>query len=98
MAAYDSVVRELAMGMPHNVDAAAKRSYLTSIGLPGDVADHIVKFIDEYGCVFTQANVNPQTVRMINALHTKAWAVYGSLETVVVSYRGMHTRRCDLWC
>ena len=52
------------------------------------IAQHILNYIHEHGCVFDQVNVNKKAVRMINILHTKAWAKYGDLKSVVVSYRG----------
>ena len=88
VAAYDSVIREIAMGLPHNIDHAGRMNYLLGIGIPNDIAKHVLEYLDLNGPVFNQAGVDAKAARMFNALHTRSWAVYGSLESIVISNKG----------
>ena len=88
VAAYDSVIREVAMGIPHNIEHSQRLDYLTGIGLPKHAAEHVIEYLEANGCVFEQAQMNPKTIRLMNALHTRAWAAYGSLDSIVVSSKG----------
>jgi len=88
VSAYDSVIREVAIGIPHNIPDCDRLSYLIDIGLPEDIAINVLAFLDSEGEVFASAGMNEKALRMINALHTKSWAVYGSLKSIIVGYRG----------
>ena len=87
VAAYDSVVREIALGLPHNLEEDGE-SYLRSIGLSSDVAKHVLEFLENGGPVLERIGVDAKIIRLINALHTKAWARYGALASVVVTTKG----------
>ena len=76
------------MGLPHNIDHAARLNYLLGIGIPNGIAKHVLEYLDLNGPVFDQAGVDAKAARMFNALHTRSWAVYGSLESIVISNKG----------
>ena len=88
VAAYDSVIREIAIGFPHNVKVDEKREYLLSIGIPLNVSNDIIEYLDANGPVFEQVGTHAKISRMLNVLHTKCWSSYGSLQSVIVGSRG----------
>ena len=87
VAAYDSAIREVAFDLSHDF-VGTRVEYLVSIGVDVDVAEFVDSIVSSVGCSFDQAHVDPKTTRMINVLHTRAWAKFGSLASVIVSTKG----------
>ncbi len=87
VAAYDSVVREIALGVPHS-HAGDQLEYLVNLGVGKDSAAFIVDYIATNLPVLEQFDVDPKVVRMINALHAKSWARYGDLPSIIVGFKG----------
>ena len=88
VAAYDSIIREIAFGFPHNLAAHQQHDYLVSLGLSEDIAASILEYVEKHGTVLNQFGANEKVVHMVNALHTQCWAVYGDLQQVIVGYKG----------
>ena len=87
VAAYDSAIREVAFDVPRDF-VGTRVEYLVSIGVDVDVAEFVDSIVSSVGCSFDQAHVDPKTTRMINVLHTRAWAKFGFLASVIVSTKG----------
>eukprot|EP00973_Karenia_brevis_P020707 2844910-Karenia_brevis.AAC.1 len=57
VAAFDGVVRELVMGLPHNLESDPL-GYLCSLGLDVEVARNILEHIQRQGTAFEQMGVD----------------------------------------
>ena len=88
VSAYDSVVREIVLGFPHDLPFAQQRSYLRKLDLPEEVVSVIMTYLQEHGPLFRPLGCDDKVLRLMNALHTKAWACYGDLPSVIISRRG----------
>jgi len=83
--AFDKVVREFVMTMAEGDQQSF--DVIHKLGLPSEVADHVISYLQAKGTIFEQMQIDPLITKLVADLHNGTWFVLDQESGKVIKTR-----------